>query len=75
MIRLVQVEYTFLLKKCYVYSRALHLVHRFLELILEESVLNKKSEDLSGLLLTAYNETLHQHHGWMAQQLFTVKYY
>lgn len=52
--------------------RALHLVQRFFELILEDNESNKKSDDLSTFLTAAYRETLHQHHGWMAQQLFTV---
>lgn len=53
-------------------QRALHLVQRFFELILEDNELNKKSDDLSVFLTAAYRETLYQHHGWMAQQLFTV---
>ncbi|XP_054256974.1 glycolipid transfer protein isoform X2 [Macrosteles quadrilineatus] len=48
--------------------RALHMILRFFELVLEDG----SSEELVGLLKTAYRETLITYHKWPLQLLFSM---
>jgi len=50
--------------------RALHMIQRFFELILEDE--NGSSEELASLLKTAYQETLITYHKWPLQLLFSM---
>ncbi|XP_022188676.1 pleckstrin homology domain-containing family A member 8 isoform X2 [Nilaparvata lugens] len=52
-------------------NRANHLVQRFFELILEDNASEEPSDDLVKFLKAAYKDTLKEHHGWIAQHLFT----
>uniref|UniRef100_A0A1B6K9P3 Glycolipid transfer protein domain-containing protein n=1 Tax=Graphocephala atropunctata TaxID=36148 RepID=A0A1B6K9P3_9HEMI len=49
--------------------RALHLIQRFFELILED---NNSTEELVVFLKTAYRETLCVYHNWPLQVLFSM---
>ncbi|RZF34328.1 hypothetical protein LSTR_LSTR008867 [Laodelphax striatellus] len=52
-------------------NRANHLVQRFFELILEDNASKVTRKKETRFLKAAYKETLKEHHGWIAQHLFT----
>lgn len=51
-------------------GRGLHFVQRFFELFIQDAENSNLSDELVPILKTAYKETLRQHHGWVAHQLF-----
>ncbi|KAJ8942219.1 hypothetical protein NQ314_010119 [Rhamnusium bicolor] len=52
--------------------RALHFLCSFFQSVVDDTLSERCSQDLTPFIKSAYSETLEPHHGWLGTQLFNV---